>query len=79
MGFYNTSKVVPREPTLCTMTIRCYLYKWKGMNGKDYSGKKEEFWLGLTVKARAQDYSVPSPHTQTVKEETQLWDAVKKL
>lgn len=34
------------------------------MNGKDYSGKKEEFWLGLTVKARAQDYSVPSPHTQ---------------
>ena len=29
MGFYNTSKVVPREPTPRTVTIRCYLYKMK--------------------------------------------------
>lgn len=59
------------------------LYKMKRTNCIDYSGKNEKFWLGLIVKARAQDYSAstppsPPPH-KTVKEETQLWDEVKKL
>lgn len=45
-------------------------------NWKDKSGRKENFWLRLLFKARAQDYGAKKTF---VKGKTWRWDAVKKL
>lgn len=50
--------------------------RMKNGNWKDSSGRKGNFWLGLLLKARAQDDSAKKTF---VKEESWLWDAVKKL
>lgn len=70
------AKVDSGEPSLCRVATRCYLDRMKKGNWKDSSGTKGNFWLGLLLKARAQDDSAKKTF---VKEESWLWDAVKKV